>query len=76
MAQPTTTDKKLHAQTQREQRRARLARELRANLLKRKQQARGRAQPAAGAGEASNSATGEAQDAPAGLPEGRLTRTP
>jgi hypothetical protein len=75
MAHPTVSDKKLHAREQREQRRARLARELRANLLKRKEQARGRAQR--DAGEAGNPQTGEAQiGPPTGLPEGRLTRTP
>ena len=54
MAHPTNSYKKLQAQEQREQRRARLAAELRANLLRRKEQARGRAlrEGAAGGGEA------------------------
>jgi hypothetical protein len=43
MAHLTNSDKKLQAQGQREQRRARLAAELRANLLRRREQARGRA---------------------------------
>ena len=44
MARPPGTDAKQHA---RERRRARLAAELRSNLLKRKAQARGRALPGA-----------------------------
>ena len=44
MARPPGTDAKEHA---RERRRARLAAELRSNLLKRKAQARGRARPGA-----------------------------
>jgi hypothetical protein len=44
MARPPGTDTKQHA---RERRRARLAAELRSNLLKRKAQARGRALPGA-----------------------------
>jgi hypothetical protein len=76
MAQPTKSDQKVQAQ---ERRRARLAAELRSNLQKRKEQARGRAQRdgAAGAGEESTPETGEHRaDRRGSLPEGRLTRTP
>jgi hypothetical protein len=77
MAKPTTSDKKLHAQERRDRRRARLATELRANLLKRKEQARGRARGEAGADEASQSPSSETQiGSPAELPDGRLTRKP
>ena len=61
MPHSAKSDKKLQAQ---EQRRARLAAELRASLLKRKAQARGRAQQrdaAAGADEESRPETGQAQ---------------
>ena len=70
MAHPTKSDKKLQPPTlpapklqAREQRRARLAAELRANLHKRKEQARGRAlrDVAGGTGEESAPEPGEAQ---------------
>jgi hypothetical protein len=51
MAHPPSTDTK---QLAREQRRARLATELRSNLLKRKEQARGRALPEATGSEHEN----------------------
>jgi hypothetical protein len=70
MTHPIKSDKSLQAAklqapkpTAQEQRRARLAAELRSNLLKRKEQARGRAQRdvADGAGEAGNPEIGKAQ---------------
>jgi hypothetical protein len=66
MSHSAKSDKKLQAQ---EQRRARLAAELRASLLKRKAQARGRAQQrdaAAGAGEEGGPETGQARVGPPG----------
>jgi hypothetical protein len=70
MPHPTKSDKTLRTAkvqapklTAQEQRRARLAAELRSNLLKRKEQARGRAQRdvADGAGEAGTPESGKAQ---------------
>jgi hypothetical protein len=61
MSHSAKSDRKLQAQ---ERRRARLAAELRASLLKRKAQARGRAQQrdaAAGAGEEGRPEPGQAQ---------------
>jgi hypothetical protein len=68
MAHPTKSDRTLqasraHAPTQAQQREARLAAELRANLQKRKQQARGRAMRDAAA------ATAEADTGEAGAAE-------
>jgi hypothetical protein len=58
MALSTKSDNKLHA---REQRRGRLAAELRANLLKRKEQARSRVLRNEGAGDAGKPEAGETQ---------------
>jgi hypothetical protein len=70
MAHPTKSDKKLQAPKRQaqEQRRARLVAELRANLHKRKEQARGRAprDVAGGTGEESKPEPGEAQVGRAG----------
>jgi hypothetical protein len=71
MAHSTKSDSKLQVK---EQRRARLAAELRANLAKRKAQARSRVQRDAGAGGAGTPEGGEAQvGRPGEAPEGRLT---
>jgi hypothetical protein len=75
MAPSTESDKKLQAQ----QRRARLAAELRSNLHKRKEQARSRALQNApdGRGEGSGPDTVEASaDTGERLPERRLSRAP
>jgi hypothetical protein len=79
IAHPQKADTK---QLAREQRHARLAAELRSNLLKRKEQARGRARGAPESDKESEQpdareAAGADQRGPReGLPEGRLTRAP
>jgi hypothetical protein len=71
MAPPTKADNKLQVQ---EQRRARLEAELRANLHKRKQQARSRAQRDAASDPTGTDAAAADEPASQGAPAGRTGR--